>query len=272
MSRPVAAYKLNSPDEPDLSSINLCTYAHPGKGKTVLSGTGDIILDGDGTMGAAAAAQGSKAIVVPATTYDEIREAFEWVAEDVAPKKPDAWVSWDSLTLFQDRTLVDDITAEAAERNPRQDPHVPGQREYGIDHHRIKMWVRRFVKLKVNFHITCHVMADENPDGDLIYMPAVQGKGMSSAVTGYCNVVGYYAPVMDPDNPEKVKARKMLFRESTEFYAKDQFECLGPVMNNPTLPKIRAAIQEANDARRSSTAAVKRRPSGTARRRKSASK
>lgn len=261
MARPTSAYPLNAPGEPDLSSINMCMYAHPGDGKTVLAGTGDIILDGDGTGAAAAASQGSKAIVVPVLSYDELRDAFEWVSEDVAPKKPDAWVSWDSLTLFQDRTLIEDVTAEAHDENPKQSEWVPSQREYLVDHNRIKMWIRRFAKLKINFMVTAHVGVAEDPEGNLIYMPAVQGKGMASAVSGYMNIVGFMAK-------KEGKPRKVLFQKRDQWYAKDQFDCLGVTMTDPTLPKIRAAVEKSSSARRTSSAAGKRRNTSGARRKR----
>jgi hypothetical protein len=281
MPRPTDAHVLGD-DSPDLSKINLGLYAHPGRGKTVLGGGGRangtklnvphsrgiIIADGDGTRGLAAASQGSKATIIPMEDYDAVRSVYEWMVEDLLPKnKLPKWFVWDSVTLFQDRSLIDDITWEAHQQNPNQSEFVPSQREYLIDHNRIKTWIRRFVKLPCNCLFTFHVAVDEDPEGNLIYMPAVQGRSagvsMSSIVTGYLNVVGYMDVV---DNK-----RKILFQPSNEFYAKDQFHALGKVMTDPTLPKIEEKIATALAARRSSQpAANRRRGTATGRRKASA--
>lgn len=232
-------------DADNLSSINMCVYSHPGVGKTVLAGTADermLIMDSDkGTE--SAAVRGSKAKRTPAIDHEQIGNIYDYLAN---VKHPFTWVWWDSLTLFQNRALIDDIMPRAVETNPRQEEFVPSQREYLINNNHIMRWIRLFVDLPINFGISCHVLIGEEADGETMYMPAVQGKGMPSHVSGYMNVVGYYAKREEKKEGAKKEtvARKLLVQPRGKYYAKDRFAALGSIMTDPTLPQIEAMIRK----------------------------
>jgi AAA domain-containing protein len=227
-------------DEANLSTINLCAFSHPGVGKTVLAGTAGermLIMDSDkGTE--SAAAQGSKAKRVSAIDHTEISDIYDYLANE---SHPFTWVWWDSLTLFQNRALIDEIMPNAVAQSPRQEEFVPSQREYLINMNHIMRWVRLFVDLPINFGISCHVLITEESDGTTVYMPAVQGKGMPSHVAGYMNVVGYYGK---KEEKGKKPVRKLLVQPSGKFYAKDRFAALGNVLTDPTLPQIEQMIRK----------------------------
>lgn len=229
-------------DEPNLSTINMCVFSHPGVGKTVLAGTANeqmLIMDSDkGTE--SAGAQGSKAKRVSAIDHGEIGDIYDFLANE---RHPFTWVWWDSLTLFQNRALIDDIMPNAVAQSPRQEEFVPSQREYLINMNHIMRWVRLFVDLPINFGVSCHVLVSEESDGTTLYMPAVQGKGMPSHVTGYMNVVGYYAKKEEKGKITKV-TRKMLVQPSGKYYAKDRFAALGNVLTDPTLTQIEGMIRK----------------------------
>lgn len=245
MSRPKSIITLNDPDAADVSlhTINAAFYGPPGIGKTVLSGTAPkgIILDSDlGTE--SAAALGSKCDVMPVTDYQELSEAYEYLAHD---KHDYRWIGWDSLTLFQDRTLIDDILVDAHAENPRQSEDVASQREYLISQNRISKYIRLFAGLPYNFFFTAHVMTAEDNDGNNIYMPFIAGKKgeFASKIAGYMNVVGYLGfATVDGANGKK-QVQRMQFRQTGEIMAKDRFNALGAYMDRPTIPKIEAAIQ-----------------------------
>lgn len=150
LTRPASIAPLSE----QLHSINWCVYSHPGVGKTVLAGTGEhmLIMDSDhGTE--SAAAFGSKADRAPATDYDQLLEIYDYLAHD---RHPYTWVWWDSLTLFQNRVLIDDIMPDAVANNPRQEEFVPSQREYLINMNRLMRMVRLFVDLPIHFGVSCH--------------------------------------------------------------------------------------------------------------------
>lgn len=257
MPRPTAIVNLQAPDQ-SLHYINMVLYGYPTCGKTPLIGGGanTLIMDCDNGGSLTAKAMGSKADVIPVTTYDGLRDVFEYLRDDKHPYK---WVWWDSLTLFQDRTLVDEITLDAHMQNPKQDKYVPSKREYGVDHHRIMEQVRRFTELPMHFGLTAHVgteiVVNDNGEEVTMYFPQVQGKGMPNKVTGYMNVVGYMRnrtrKIKDKD-PERVS--EILFRSNGDYFARDRFLKLPASMIAPSIPKIEQVLGFSN------TPAVARRP------------
>lgn len=238
----------------------MLVHSPPGIGKTVFWGTGDKMLIADCDRGGSLAAvvQGSDCHVETVTDYDDLLTVKEKLVEDVLAERikrndPDLpaefdWFVWDSLTLFQQATLIDDITYEAHINNPdKQHPFVPSKREYFIDHNRIAQLVREFIDLPINFGVSCHTMAGELPGmDDLVYIPDIQGKGMSSKISGFMNVIGYLGWTKKEVNGKEVRVRRMQWQHRGDYFAKDRFHALGTYMDEPTLPKAMRAI----DARR----------------------
>lgn len=234
---------IHSIADAETSTINMLIYGHPGTGKTPLWGTGGerlLIMDSDDGY-ESAIASGSKAQRAPATSYDEVEDLYEWLKHE-GHKELD-WVVWDSLTLFQDRTLIDDLTSDAHAQNPNQSEWVPSKREYFVDHNRIGNLVRRFVALPINFGISCHVMIDvDASDGSTLWQPAVQGKGMSSKVSGYMNVIGLLGNAIIGKKPDTRTVKRLLTQQEGKLYARDRFGALGHHMDDPTIPKLTAMI------------------------------
>jgi hypothetical protein len=241
VSRP-RSYVASGAIDPSLATANVLVYSYPGYGKSVFwcSGGKDVLMmesDPEGII--SGLAQGHKPHRVKVTDYDELQETYEWLKED----RPQdfKWVVWDSLTLFQDRALADDIMLDAIAESDKQDEFVPSRREYLQSMNRIGRYVRLFVDLPYNFGISCHVMTDTAVDGDgTMMMPAVQGKGMASKIAGYMNVVGYLGKVKQP--PDNKITQTMLWQPTGRYFAKDRFGCLGTSMVHPTLPKVDAAL------------------------------
>lgn len=257
MTRPSSMHKLGTPS--DRQDINMMVYSHPGVGKTVFWGTGGpklLFLDSDiGTQ--SAEAMGSKASSIPIRSYDDLSEAYDWLKHEALPKGEFDWVVWDSITLFQDRALIDDILKSAAAANPRQDPHVASMREYLVNQNRMGEFVRLFVDLPVNFGASALVLPVEDPDGEIIYMPDIRGKGMSPKICGYMNVVGYMS--------KKDKGvRRLIVANRQHYYGKDRFDKIKtdgkPYIDRPTVPMVEQLISgvaaptpKATSARRRTT-------------------
>lgn len=234
----------NKPGSTDLvnSPINMMIYGHPGEGKTVLWGSGreDVLFlksDPEGTI--SATAQGFKFHEVLAEDYDDLNDIHDWLKGD----KPDQfrWIVWDSLTLFQDRALIDDLMYEAVQMNPNQNQYVPSQREYLISMTRVADYVRRFCALPYNFGISAHVMQTTESGGDgLLFMPQIQGKNMPSKISAYMNVVGYMGKAATESGGV---TQRIQFVRAGRYYAKDRWNALGDHVDKPTLPKIEALIE-----------------------------
>lgn len=238
MTEPTRLFNLDDEDLPaTFDNAKMLIYGHPGSGKTVLWGSGSsdvLFMDSDGGT-RSALATGSKATVVPVLDYQDLHEVYDWLKHEALPEKRFRWVVWDSISLFQDRALIDDIVKEAAAANPKQSSDVASMREYLINQNRISEFIRLFSDLPCNFGVSALVLPAENPEGEIIYMPDVRGKGMASKICGYMNIVGYLAC----NNKGK---RRLITGEREHYYAKDRFNVLKTngetYIDSPTLPKL----------------------------------
>lgn len=238
-----------TPDKSDLlhATIKLLVYSHPGEGKTVFwsSGGTDVLFinsDPEGTI--SGSAQGNKFHQVDAFDWDDMDQVYDWLKGD--SPKDFRWVVWDSLTLFQDACLIDDIMPEAVAKSPNQEEFVPSKREYLINMNRIGRMVRQLSKLPYNLGISCHVMTTTESGGDgTLFMPQVQGKNMPSKISGYCNVVGYLGKAK---NAEDKVVQRMQFLRIGRHYAKDRWDALGQHIDRPTLPKVERLIEQKRQA------------------------
>lgn len=242
MTRPVSYV---GPGDLDLinSYIRMGLYSHPGEGKTVFWGSGgtDVLFinsDPEGTI--SATAQGHRYHVVDAFDWDDMNQIYDWLKGD--QPKDFRWIVWDSLTLFQDMALNDDVMVDAVAKSPKQERFVPSQREYLINMNQLGVMVRQLAKLPYNLGISFHVMTTTESGGDgTVFMPQVQGKNMPSKVSGYMNVVGY----MDKRKTDDDKmVQSILFRRQGRYYAKDRWDALGERVDKPTLPKVEGLIEK----------------------------
>ena len=244
MARPTS---LRSLAEGVKTSINMMVYAYPGVGKTPFWGTGGkelVLMDSDhGTE--SAIATGSQSDSVSVYDYAALDEVYDYLRHDEHGYR---WVSWDSLTLFMDRSLIDDITADAHAANPKtQSPWVPSRREYMIQQSRVSEAIRKFCGLPIHFGVSCHVTTDADNEGTLMYVPLIPGqKGeLSTKIRGYMNVVGYLSTT-----PRGTL--RMLTRTSNNYFARDRFGALHTNtakglryhIDNPTVPMLEQMIKE----------------------------
>lgn len=221
--------------------IAMLVYGHPGVGKTRLAGSKDNTL-----------------ILRPPTDHtDSIRDndVDEIVLRDWA-KMDDVyrelreekgagydWVWLDSVSLWQDIGL-DDIWQDVIAKKPDRKRYGLDKGEYGINMERLSRWIRHMVMLckdhgYFNFGVTAHAAELKTPDGNLIYMPYVQGVNMSAKFCGYMNLVSYY----EVKKHQGKDVRVLRTSATEEYYAKDQYDAFpGGRLVNPTIDKITDAI------------------------------
>jgi hypothetical protein len=237
------------------ATINFGLYSHPGEGKTVFWGSGgnDVCYmssDPEGTI--SSEALGNRFHKIEVTDYEELQEAYEWFKESAEPKRIGIrWIIWDSVTLFQDRVLIDDIMVDAIADNPRQEEFVPSRREYLINMNKIGRYVRQFVDLPFNCGFSFHVMTSVESGGDgTIFMPQVQGKNMPSKIAGYMNVLGYLGKAKVNVDGKEATIQRILFQREGRYYAKDRWHALGHHIDKPTLKKVEDAIEKRREVLR----------------------
>lgn len=246
MSRPISIYNLK---DNVLKPPNIGVYAWPGQGKTGLFADADkslLIMDSDIQGSDTAAILGSTADAAQVSDYYGLEEIYQYLRNEDHPYK---CVAWDSVTLFQDRTLVDEILRDAHESNPaKQSPDVPSMREYLVSQTRIGRYIRQFSELPIAFVCTFHVMAIETPDGETMWAPLLQGKEgeVSTKISGYFNVLGHFYKKKEQQERDgkkvSVERRYCRFVGNAEYVAKDRYSCLPRIMPDPTIGKILSTI------------------------------
>lgn len=243
MARPASIYALR---EKGLSGANVGVYAWPGQGKTGLFADANksmLIMDSDIYGTDTALTLGADCDAAQVSGYRQLEEIYQYLANEDHPYKV---VAWDSLTLFQDRTLVDEILADAHASNPKkQSPDVASMREYLISQNRIGRYFRQFCELPIVFVPTFHVMAIETPDEQIMWAPLLQGKDgeFSTKISGYLNVLGHFYKKSEGEGDAEVVTRYMKFRGDNQYVAKDRLNAMPPLMKDPTIGKILARIE-----------------------------
>lgn len=241
--------------------FNLCLYGAPGVGKTRFVGSGKDTLiirpptdHTDSIRGGAS--RNIKEWVV--RSWDDLTGAHDSV-QAYLTSEGHKWdiVAFDSISLFQD-TGLDSIWQQVIAEKPHRARYGLDKQEYGINMHRLSVFVRDIVGLeKFNFIVTAHPFWGENIDGDSLLMPYVQGKNMTEKIAGCMNMVGYMEVKTSRANGKTTKKRIINFDSSDRYYAKDQFDAFekGRLLN-PTMPKLLEAVEAA----RSRESAAKPKP------------
>jgi hypothetical protein len=237
--------------------VKIFLYGEPGVGKTRFVGS-----SGEGTLILRPPTDHTDSIIgAPVEEWvihdwTEMNEALEYLRLE---GKKHSWVWLDSISLWQEIGL-DDIWQAEVQRKPSRKEYGRDKGEYGRNMERLAEWVRHVVGADAfNFGITAHVFEGETLDGELKYMPYVQGKNMSQKIQGYMNIVAYLEKKRNDQG--KVTRTVLHTDESENWVAKDQFNALagqkGRIIR-PTVPELmkfvdaaRAKAQPASRPRRS---------------------
>lgn len=217
------------------SYLDLLVYGDAGVGKTYLCGTAAdheatrpvLLIDCEG--GTTTIRHRPDVDVKRIRSLKELEELYEQLFFDTTGYY--RTVALDSLTELQDVDMKA-IMEAAYERKPdKVDKDVPSPREWGIGRNHIRKIVRAFRDLPTNFIMTA--LADEKKEeGEPTrYAPALPGK-LQKEIPGFMNCVGYMQA--DPKGDEIV--RTIQFQKTRRVVAKDRFDVLGPVLENPSVP------------------------------------
>jgi hypothetical protein len=239
--------------------IRMLIYCNPGIGKTSLIAQPNtlIIRSSMDLIPARALNRGAHTII--ADTHEKLLQILEW-AQHVDPF-PYEWVWWDCISIAQD-VLLDDVWEAAWHNKPQRNwvldsngrptskPNISptggkDKPEYGTNADRIAQWVRHMIGCRrFHFGITAHPFEGQHPtndEGGFVLKPWIQVRQMPEKICGYMNMVGFMEVV------EGTETRRITFKESDRFYAKDQFDAFLPegIVDDPSIPAIQAAVEAA---------------------------
>lgn len=226
-------------------SINMLIHADTGAGKTVLVGKlpkALILAVEEGTI--SAKRMGSKAKVWKIRSWDDLVKAFEWLRDN--PDHGFKWIIIDSITAAQTRCLRG-IMNDAVANNPKRDPDIPAIQDHFKWQLMMKRMVTDFNELPVNIVWLARSMNKEDPDGEDIVVPLIEGKDyqISAWVCGEVHLLAYLKKV----HKNNKTIRKLYTNEHPTYWCKDRYNVLDHVITNPDINKIVAQIEESENSR-----------------------
>lgn len=228
------AAKSNPPTIIDIDDLeephNILCHGDPGAGKNRLWGqlgrkyrvliiaieTGSISIKKAGVKGIK---------VIQCHNWPDIVGAYEWLEEHLDEFD---WVIIDSITKAQALCLKH-IMKMVVLANPERDPHIPAQGDHFKWQLSIKGFVMDMNELPVNKVWLSRSMVREDPDGNDIIVPAVEGKdyGMSAWVCGEMSLLCYLKKVKKGKDET---VRRLYTNEHATYWCKDWYDALPHVI------------------------------------------
>lgn len=247
MSTPVTAMTLEqrlgvvSPEQA-VKFFKILVYGEPGIGKTWFAGTAldepelCRVLYIDCEAGVITLRRRKELEVISLRTGTELRKIRALLHKDGG--KTYKTVVIDTITELQRIDMEGIMESTPAVQAGRQDPDVPGKREYGKSGTQIRRFVRQFRDLPMHVIFVAHRKEKENESTELTtIMPNLTGQ-LARDVAGYIDVVGYMtAKSTKRGNNVEIK-RAMQIVGTDTVIAKDRFDIGEYVIQEPTVPKM----------------------------------
>jgi hypothetical protein len=208
-------------------SINILCHGDTGAGKNRLWGRLPkmvILAIEEGTISIKKA--GVKGVkVIRCHSWPDIVGAYEYLRDN--PNEFD-WVMIDSITKAQSM-CIRHIMQMVVLANPSRDIHVPSQGDHFKWQLSIKQMVEDFNELPINTVWLARSMVKENPDGDDIIVPSIEGKdyGISAWVCGEMSLLCYLKKV---SNKNGEVSRELYTNEHAVYWCKDWYDVLPHVI------------------------------------------
>ena len=217
-------------------TINILCHADTGGGKTVLwADLPDILILAieEGTISAKRRLpppkKGQLRKVWRIKRWPDLVEAYEWLRDH--EDHPFKWVMLDSITKAQNM-CIRHIMENVVKANPSRDPKIPAQGDHFKWQLTMKDLVSDFNELPVNTVWLARSMVKEDPDGNDIVVPLIEGKdyGISAWVCGEMHLLCYLKKVRKGTGDSARTVRKLYTNEHSMYWCKDRYDALPHVM------------------------------------------
>jgi hypothetical protein len=169
-------------------------------------------------------------------TWPELVEAYEWVRDNPGVFE---WVMIDSITKAQQH-CIKHILETVVKANPSRDPHIPAQG----DHFKWQLWVKEMVsdfnELPENIVWLARSMVRDDPDGNEIVVPHIEGKdyGISAYVSGEVHLLCYMKKELRGKGASAQVVRRLYTNDHVRYWCKDRYDVLPHIIENPDANKI----------------------------------
>lgn len=268
MSRAIAEIPLEDFNE----SINIMIHSWSGQGKTVFGCSAPNAVLASAEPGSISAKrQGSTATLVRIPDWQTAMDLVLSVENgDFAHRD---WMVIDTASTIQ-RKNMRAILERAHSQNPNRDEDIPAIQDYQKNQNSFQRWVERMVDAPLNMVWLCHTMRVEDSDGSARYLPSIMGgpdKGypIANYIMGLMNAVGYMEKRTLPktEKSPRREVRRILWQpyhdpeKDVTYTAKDQFDCLGRMTDDITMPEVIELIENSGSQISKPTPVKKRRAS-----------
>lgn len=228
-------------------SKNFLCHGDTGAGKDWLWGHVPrllvIAIEGGATSIKRAGIKGVK--VIQCHEWPDVVGAYEYVRDN--PDEFD-WIMIDSITKAQSMALRW-IMKMVVLANDSRDPHIPAQGDHFKWQLVIKGMVEDFNELPQNTIWLARSMNKEDPDGNDIVVPLIDGKdyGMSAWVCGEMSLLCYLKKVTIGKGDDARVVRRLYTNEHSLYWCKDWFDVLPHVIEFTDPKNVSAKIIELID-------------------------
>lgn len=234
-------------------SINILCHADTGAGKTVMWSRLPNVLILAVEEGAVSAKRWERdhprpkslgvIKVVKVRSWDKLVEVYEWLRDN---DHPFDWIIIDSLTAAQTRCLRGIMERVVAD-NPKRDPDIPAIQDHFKWQLLVKRMVQDFNELPVNVVWLARSMNKEDPEGEDIVVPLIEGKDyqISAWVCGEVHLLCY---LKKSKSKSGKMVRKLYTNEHSLYWCKDRYNVLEHTIINPDANKIVQTIIDSGAA------------------------
>lgn len=170
-------------------------------------------------------------------TYEGLEAEWKRIREELHAD-PDAYygVGWDSVTEIQQAMKDAEVKRaafKAERRGIERDPFVVDQDNWRTINEQCRSLIRRFRDLPCHFAATALQRREVDPDGKVVYMPAVT-PGLQNDLIGWMDVVCHTDTII----VEGDEVYMGLFRNRGKFRGKDRFKVVPRQLVDPTFDRI----------------------------------
>jgi hypothetical protein len=242
-------------------SINILVYGDSGVGKTPFVGGAPNAVFLSTEKGSISAKRfGSTAKLIRATSWERVEAAIDLLEANDDPDITDiTWVIVDSVTKMQQLLLRHLLKINVEEERNKADIDIPQVQDHQKWQNMFKRFVDRLIDLDKNVVFVATAMHKEDPEGDDLVLPDIQGKDYAIAQYLCAQMDAVYCLKTATDKKTDEPEWWLITKSRPPYFGKDRYNALPPIVRAPLMAEVIEAIENSAEAAEPNKAVQKRR-------------